>query len=67
MFVAVAMSIVACGPSAEEKAKMEADAQALADSLLKAASQAMEEAAPVVEDSTAAAATTEAAPATETK
>lgn len=65
MFVAVAMSIVACGPSAEEKAKMEADAQALADSLLKAASQAMEEVAAPVEDSTATA--TEAAPATETK
>ncbi|MES2140242.1 MAG: hypothetical protein V4511_11095 [Bacteroidota bacterium] len=41
LFVAVAMSIVACGPSAEEKAKMEAEAKAKMDSLFNAASQSM--------------------------
>ena len=64
LFVAGAMSIVACGPSAEEKAKMEADAQKLADSLLNAASQsiteAIDSAATTVVDSAAT-----AAPATE--
>lgn len=41
LFVAVAMSIVACGPSAEEKTKMEAEAKAKMDSLFNAASQSM--------------------------
>ncbi len=41
LFVAVAMSIVACGPSAEQKAKMEAEAKAKMDSLFNAASQSM--------------------------
>jgi hypothetical protein len=41
LFVAGAMSFVACGPSAEEKAKMEADAKAKMDSLFNAASQSM--------------------------
>lgn len=59
LFVATAMSFVACGPNAEEKAKMEADAKAKMDSLFNAASQSMTESA----DSTAAPA--EAAPAAE--
>ncbi len=42
LFVAGTMSIVACGPSAEEKAKMEADAKAKMDSLFNMASQSME-------------------------
>lgn len=41
LFAAVAMSIVACGPSAEEKTKMEAEAKAKMDSLFNAASQSM--------------------------
>jgi hypothetical protein len=41
LFVATAMTFVACGPSAEEKAKLEADAKAKMDSLFKAASQSM--------------------------
>jgi hypothetical protein len=41
LFVAGALSIVSCGPSAEEKAKMEAEAKAKIDSLFNAASQAM--------------------------
>ncbi|MEO6901480.1 MAG: hypothetical protein ABI315_00180 [Bacteroidia bacterium] len=35
------MSIVACGPSAEDKAKMEAESKAKMDSLFNAASQSM--------------------------
>lgn len=50
LFVATAMSFVACGPNAEEKAKMEADAKAKMDSLFNAASQSMTEGT----DSTAA-------------
>jgi hypothetical protein len=61
LFVAVAMSIVACGPSAAEKAKMEAQAKAKMDSLFNAASQSMTAA----KDSVAPA--TPAAPATEVK
>ncbi len=38
LFIAGAMSIVACGPSAEEKAKQEAEAKAKMDSLFNAAS-----------------------------
>ena len=62
LFIAGAMSIVACGPNAEEKAKQEADAKAKMDSLFNAASQSMTEAT----DSTASAAEA-AAPATEEK
>ncbi len=63
LFIAGAMIIVACGPNAEEKAKMEADAKAKMDSLFNAASQSMTEAT----DSMAAATAPEAtAPATET-
>ena len=41
LFVATAMAFVACGPSAEEKAKIEAEAKAKMDSLFNAASQSM--------------------------
>lgn len=61
LFIAGAMSIVACGPSAEEKAKMEAEAKAKMDSLFNAASAASipDSVAAVVPDSVAAPATTE--------
>jgi hypothetical protein len=63
LFVAGAMSIVACGPSAEEKAKMEAEAKAKMDSLFNSASQsvstAMDSMATAMPDSTAAAPATE--------
>jgi hypothetical protein len=62
MFVAGTMCFVACGPSAEEKAKMEAEAKAKMDSLFNAASQSMtmDTTAAAKPDSTAAApATTE--------
>ena len=62
LFVAGALSIMSCGPSAEEQAKMEAEAKAKMDSLFNAASAAVSEVAP---DSTAtpdsAATSTEAA------
>ncbi len=62
LFVAGALSIVSCGPSAEEAAKMEAEAKAKMDSLFNAASTAVTTEMP---DSTAtpdsAAATPEAA------
>jgi hypothetical protein len=38
LFVAGAMSFIACGPSAEEKAKMEADTKAKMDSIFNQAS-----------------------------
>ena len=59
------MSIVACGPSAADKAKNEAIAKAKMDSLFNAASQSMTAA----KDSaaTTAAPATPAAPATEEK
>ncbi len=41
LFIAGAMGIVACGPSAEDKAKMEADSKAKMDSLFNAASQSV--------------------------
>ncbi|CAN5527810.1 hypothetical protein BH10BAC1_BH10BAC1_04060 [soil metagenome] len=41
LFVAGALSIVSCGPSAEEQAKMQAEAQAKIDSLFNAASAAV--------------------------
>jgi len=63
LFVAGAMSIVACGPSAEEKAKMEADAKAKMDSLFNAASQSVTTAM----DSMATTMDSVVAPATEEK
>lgn len=63
MVAAFATAFVACGPSAEEKAKMEERAKQVADSIAAAISESMNqvpaETAPV--DSTAA--TTETAPA----
>ena len=53
LFVAGALSIMSCGPSAEEAAKMEAEAKAKMDSLFNAASAAIPTEAPA--DSTAAA------------
>ena len=41
LFIAGAMNIVACGPSAEQKAKEEADAKAKMDSIFNAASQSI--------------------------
>ncbi len=41
LFVAGALSIMSCGPSAEEAAKMEAEAKAKMDSLFNAASTAV--------------------------
>lgn len=59
VFVAGALSIVSCGPSAEEAAKMEAEAKAKMDSLFNAASAAVVETpdstATATPDSTAAA------------
>lgn len=64
---ALATSFVSCGPSAEEKAKMEERAKFMQDSIAAAINTSMEAAATeATPDSTAAAATTEtAAPATE--
>lgn len=67
MLAVVATSFVACGPSAEEKAKMEERAKQIQDSIAASISESMQTAEPA--DSTAAApATTEttaAAPAAE--
>jgi hypothetical protein len=64
--VALATTFVACGPSAEEKAKLEENAKRQADSIAKALeaslSSAVNEAAATT-DSTAAATTETAAPA----
>ena len=62
--VAVVATFVACGPSAEEKAKAEERAKFVQDSIAAAVSASMEEAAPAA-DSTAAATTETAAPAVE--
>ncbi len=58
LFVAGALSIMSCGPSAEEAAKMKAEAKAKMDSLFNAASAAVTDVAP---DSTATAPDTAAA------
>jgi|1185.fasta_scaffold99364_2 hypothetical protein len=60
LFIAGAMSIVACGPSAEEKAKQEAESKAKMDSLFNAASQSVSTSADSVatHDSTAVVAPT---------
>ncbi len=64
----LATAFVACGPSAEEKAKMEERAKFMQDSIAAAINQSMEaaatEAAPV---DSAAVSTETAAPAAETK
>ena len=64
--IAGMFAFVACGPSAEEKAKMEERAKQIQDSIATSISESMQTAEPA--DSTAAAATTEtaaAAPAAE--
>ena len=55
----LATTFVACGPSAEEKAKMEERAKFMQDSIAASISESMQAAEPA--DSTAAAATTETA------
>ena len=67
LFIAGAMSIVACVQNAEEKAKMEADAKAKMDSLFNAASQSMTEAKDSVAAPEATPPATETAPAKEEK
>ncbi|MEI8135782.1 MAG: hypothetical protein WCH21_00485 [Bacteroidota bacterium] len=63
-----ATTFVACGPSAEEKAKMEERAKQVADSIAAAISASMNEVAPEAAPVDSAAATTEtAAPAAEAK
>jgi hypothetical protein len=59
---ALATSFVACGPSADEKAKMEAEAQSKADSAARVADSLAKENMEANNDSTAA--TTETAAAT---
>lgn len=59
----IATTVVSCGPSAEEKAKMEEQAKLTADSIAAALSSSLESAMTeaTAPDSTAAAATTETA------
>ena len=62
----IATTVVSCGPSAEEKAKMEEQAKLTADSIAAALSSSLESAmteATAPADSTAAATTETAAPA----
>jgi hypothetical protein len=62
----IATTVVSCGPSAEEKAKMEEQAKLTADSIAAALSQSLDQAmteATAPADSTAAATTETAAPA----
>jgi hypothetical protein len=54
---ALATSFVACGPSAEEKAKMEEAAKRTADSISAALSASLQEATETAVDTAAAAAT----------
>ena len=66
--VAVVATFVACGPSAEEKAKMEERAKQIQDSIAASISNSMETEATAPADSTAAAPATETtAPAAEAK
>jgi len=58
----IATSVVSCGPSAEEKAKIEEQAKRTADSISAALSASLESAmTEATTDTTAAAATTETA------
>lgn len=62
----IATSVVSCGPSAEEKAKIEEQAKHTADSISAALSQSLESAmTEATTDTTAAAPTETAAPAAE--
>ena len=58
--VAIVATFVACGPSAEEKAKMEERAKQIQDSIAASITESMQTAEPVA-DSTAAATTETAA------
>ncbi len=61
--VAVVATFVACGPSAEEKAKMEERAKFMQDSIAAAINQSMEAAATEAAPADSAAAATSTAPA----
>ncbi len=60
----IATSVVSCGPSAEEKAKIEEQAKHTADSISAALEASLAGAMEAATDTTAAAATTETAAAT---
>ena len=60
MVAVIATAFVACGPSAEEKAKMEERAKQIQDSIAASISESMQTAEPAA-DSTAAATTETAA------
>ena len=57
----IATSVVSCGPSAEEKAKIEEQAKHTADSISAALEASLSTAMEAATDTTAAAATTETA------
>lgn len=64
--VAVVATFVACGPSAEEKAKMEERAKFIQDSIASSISESMQTAEPVADSAAVAAPATETtAPAAE--
>jgi hypothetical protein len=68
MVAVIATAFVACGPSAEEKAKMEERAKQIQDSIAASISESMQTAEPANDSTAAAPATTEtaaAAPAAE--
>ena len=65
--VALVATFVACGPSKEEQAKIEADATRVADSLKAAMEAVMTAPTETTTDSTAAATTETTAPAEEKK
>ncbi|MBL1232379.1 MAG: hypothetical protein OQJ96_03680 [Flavobacteriales bacterium] len=69
LMVAGMFSLVACGPSEEEKAAAEAEAQKIADDLMKGLEEAVEEepTAEVEEEVTEEEATEEEAPKEETE
>lgn len=57
--VAVVATFVACGPSAEEKAKLEERAKFIQDSIAASISESMQTAEPVADSAAVAPATTE--------
>ncbi|MBA2613258.1 MAG: hypothetical protein H0U95_14915 [Bacteroidetes bacterium] len=63
MVAVFATAFVACGPSAEEKAKMEERAKQVADSIAAAISESMNQVPTETAPADTAAATTETAPA----
>ncbi len=64
MLAALTTAFVSCGPSAEEKAKMEERAKQVADSIAAAISESMNQVTETPAADTTAAATTETAAAT---